>query len=96
MVDPFLVNTGLLLHLITGSKWPHPTICVNFSNLVRCVICSLEVLSRLRRGEVGFAIRLDEGRESSSGSDRSQGHLYARKSKAKVGTLQQVRHVEIV
>lgn len=48
-VDPVLVNTGLLLHLITGSKWPPPTRYINYSNLVRCVSCSFEVLSGLER-----------------------------------------------
>lgn len=62
LVGPILINTGLHLYSITGPQWPPPTIHINYSNLIRSVNCSLEVLSRVGRQEVGFARGVDEGR----------------------------------
>lgn len=44
---------------------------------------------------MAFAIDLDEGRESRSGNDKSQGQLCARKLNAKVDTLLRVPYVEV-
>lgn len=61
MVDPILVNTGLLPHSIIGLKCPYPIIHINYSNLARSVICAIEDLPKVEKEKVALAMCLDEG-----------------------------------
>lgn len=61
MVDPILVNTGLLLHSIIGLKYPYPVLYINYSNLARSMICAIEELPRVEKVKVVLAMCLNEG-----------------------------------